>query len=173
MPPLWGITQPDTRYFARNISPREPGGGTLYHGGGVLIEEGREPMHALASQAQSAFVTDERGAEIQRRLAELGITDREFYAKTGIDRKTLRRAVAGEEGTRASTYMAINAALDKIEAVVRGVEMDPSADFVEFTVEGNFGVRAVVKGPVKDMEELQKAVSRLVREMRSNDTDDA
>lgn len=130
-------------------------------------------MHALASRAQSGVVTtDERGAEIQRRLEELGITDREFYAKTGIDRKTLRRAVAGEEGTRASTYMAINAALDKIEAVVRGVELDPAADFVEFTVEGNFGVRAVVKGPVKDMDELQRAVSRLVKEMRSNDPEE-
>lgn len=131
-------------------------------------------MHALLSPAQSGVVTtDERGAQIQRRLDDLGITDREFYARTGIDRKTLRRAVAGEEGTRASTYMAINAALDKIEAMVEGPELDPAADFVEFTVEGNFGVRAVVKGPVKDMDELQKAVSRLVREMRNSSQDEA
>lgn len=137
------------------------------------MREGVGTMRALISPAESDVVTtDEPGALIQRRLDSLGITDREFYAKTGIDRKTLRRAVAGEEGTRPSTYMAINAALDKLEAMVRGPEPDPAADFVEFTVEGNFGVRAVVKGPVKDMEELQKAVSRLVREMRSSDLDE-
>lgn len=117
--------------------------------------------------------SDERGAEIQRRLDALGITDREFYAKTGIDRKTLRRAVAGEESTRPSTYIAIHAALDKLEAMVTGGDVStPGADYVEFTVEGNFGVRAVVRGPVKDMAELQAAVSRLVREMRTAQDDD-
>jgi hypothetical protein len=165
--------QPDAREFTQKISCVAVSGCTLYHKGWSSSEGGRKVMLGVASQAQSRVVaTDERGAEIQRRLGDLGITDREFYAKTGIDRKTLRRAVAGEEGTRASTYMAINAALDKIEATVRGVELDPSADFVEFTVEGNFGVRAVVKGPVKDMDELQRAVSRLVREMRTNDPDE-
>lgn len=132
-------------------------------------------MLTATSRADLPVVTtsDDRGAEIQRRLDDLGITDREFYARTGIDRKTLRRAVAGEEGTRLSTYMAINAALDKLEALTRGQDVStPGADYVEFTVEGNFGVRAVVKGPVKDMEELQRAVSRLVREMRASEEGD-
>ena len=69
-------------------------------------------MGALRYAAKSPSVTDDRGAVIQRRLDALGITDREFYARTGIDRKTLRRAVAGEEGTRASTYIAIESAID-------------------------------------------------------------
>lgn len=134
-------------------------------------------MSATRHAAELRGVTDaddDRGAAIQRRLDELGITDREFYARTGIDRKTLRRAVAGEEGTRASTYIAIESAIDKMEANVRGLPTTraPEEDYVEFTVEGNFGVRAVVKGPVKDMEELQKAVTRLVREMRNNDQDE-
>lgn len=115
---------------------------------------------------------EERGAQIQARLDELGIKDREFYAKTGIDRKTLRRAVAGEERVRDSTYDAINAALDRLEVSNEGIgeaEVDPTNDdYVEFTVEGNFGVRAVVKGPVRDMDELQKAVAHLVREMRTS-----
>ena len=42
---------------------------------------------------------------------------------------------------------------------------------MEFTIEGNFGVRAVVKGPVKDMDELQRAVAKLVREMRNPEAD--
>ena len=126
-------------------------------------------MGALRYAAKSPSVTDDRGAVIQRRLDALGITDREFYARTGIDRKTLRRAVAGEEGTRASTYIAIESAIDKMEAEVKGLPTARTAgeDYVEFTVEGNFGVKAVVKGPVKDMDE--RAVARLVREMRNPD----
>lgn len=128
--------------------------------------------------AESPLVTDEygdRGAEIQKRIDALGITDREFYAKTGIDRKTLRRAVEGVEGTRASTYIAIEAALAKLENAVRGKAVTHrmgEEDYVEFTVEGNFGVRAVVRGPVKDMDELQRAVGKLVREMRGEQGDE-
>lgn len=109
-------------------------------------------------------VTENRGQEIERRFDALGIADREWYRLTGIDRKTLNRAIAGA-GTRGSTYTAILHELDRLEKRVGGVE--PSGDdYVEFTVEGNFGVRAVVKGPVKDMAALQEAVARLVRDMR-------
>lgn len=135
-------------------------------------------MHAVTHGAESRTVSsdeddaDGRGAEIQRRLSDLGISDREFYDKTGIDRKTLKRAIAGVPGTRPSTYIAITAALDRLERMVRGEPADrPEADYVEFTVEGNFGVRAVVKGPVKDMDELQRAVARLVKEMRQEGND--
>lgn len=127
-------------------------------------------MQALGNRADWPVVSDERGEEIQQRLDALGISDREFYKRTGIDRKTLNRAIAGE-GTRASTYIAIDAALTRLESMVgkRGAVEHPD-DFVEFTVEGNFGVRAVVRGPVKDMDELQRAVSKLVREMRGDES---
>lgn len=133
-------------------------------------------MVALRYAAESPGVTDDedRGSAIQRRLDNLGVGDREFYARTGIDRKTLRRAVAGEEGVRTSTYIAIESALDKMEALTRGVPTTEAfgGDYVEFTVEGNFGVKAVVKGPVKDMDELQRAVGRLIREMRGEEGSD-
>lgn len=132
-------------------------------------------MGAVRHGAESPDVTDDveeesRGAAIKRRLKALGISDREFTATTGVDRKTLNRAIANDEATRASTYLAIEAAIDKMEARVRGLPVAQAEDdYVEFTVEGNFGVRAVVKGPVKDMDELQRAVARLVREMRGDD----
>lgn len=47
---------------------------------------------------------------------------------------------------------------------------DPSEDLVEFTVEGNFGVRAVVKGPVRDMDALQAAVSKLIAGMQTDES---
>jgi hypothetical protein len=135
-------------------------------------------MDVVRYTAESPDVTDddERGTRIQERLDALGIADREFHARTGIDRKTLRRAVANDPGVRHSTYMAINAALDKMEAAVRGIPVqrqDPGADYVEFTVEGNFGVRAVVKGPVKDMDELQRAVAKLIRDMKGEEGPDS
>lgn len=42
---------------------------------------------------------------------------------------------------------------------------NPSDDLVEFSVEGNFGVRAVVKGPVRDIEALREAVAKLIADM--------
>lgn len=128
-------------------------------------------------QAQSLSVTEDRqdrGAAIQARLDQLGISDREFYRQTGIDRKSLGRAIEGVDTVRGSTYDAIETALSRLEGAVEGragrVELgDPEDDFVEFTIEGNFGVRAVVKGPVRDMDQLQKAVADLVREMRSGE----
>jgi hypothetical protein len=128
----------------------------------------------MGSQAQSLSVTEnrgERGDAINARLEALGIGDREFQRATGIDRKTLDRAIKGVDTVRPSTYDAIETALTRLEDAVGGkagrVELGhPDDDFVEFTIEGNFGVRAVVKGPVRDMEQLQKAVSDLVREMR-------
>lgn len=134
--------------------------------------EGAGRMKVVGDTAQSALVTSERGDQIKDRLDRLGISDREFYAKTGIDRKTLNRAIDMAPGVRGSTYMAIEAAIDKLEAAMQGqpVAQMPSEDMVEFTIEGNFGVRAVVKGPVKDMDELQRAVTRLVREMRGDES---
>lgn len=131
-------------------------------------------MSTTLTTAESPPVTadGERGERIQRRLDELGISDREFHERTGIDRKTVRRAVDGEARVRASTYAAIEAALDRLEAHVAGVPDvhpvgDPADRLVEFIVEGNLGVRAVVKGPVRDIDALEAAVAKLVRDMQS------
>lgn len=115
----------------------------------------------------------ERGAAIQARLDAIGISDREFYEKTGIDRKTLRRAVAAEERVRPSTYAAIESALDKIEAQLRGGQRSMSeptpigeSGLVEFDISGDFGVHVIVKGPVSDAEMLQRQVLGIIREIR-------
>jgi len=134
-------------------------------------------MHAVANGAQSGGVTDsERAQKIRERLDALGISDREFEATTGVDRKALRRAASGEP-VRRSTYVAIETWLDRIEHEVgmdapplpEGARQigDPADGLVEFTVEGNFGVRAVVKGPIRDLDALQKAVSKLIAGMQA------
>lgn len=131
-------------------------------------------MQAVHDGADLPTVDDiERGAAIQRRLDQLGISDREFHEHTGIDRKTLRRAVTGAENVRTSTYTAIEAALSKLEDRVRpaGVAGSDEAGLVTFKLSGNFGVDVVVQGPVSDMAELEAAVERLVRSMKDKDRD--
>lgn len=49
---------------------------------------------------------------------------------------------------------------------------DPSEGLVEFRVSGAFGVQAVVRGPITDIDALQAAVSRLIAGMRVDDVDE-
>lgn len=125
-------------------------------------------MRTLVHTADLPPVGDEqrRGQAIQQRLDRLGISDREFHEQSGIDRKTLRRAVAGEERVRASTYSAIEAALDRLEKRVRPDVAVPEAGLVTFELSGDFGVEVVVKGPVENLDELEASVERLLRRMR-------
>lgn len=126
-------------------------------------------MQLLTGTAQSAVMDAQRGDEIQRRLDALGISDREFHERTGIDRKTLRRAIAGEERVRSSTYGAIEAALDRLERdVTAGTEGAPGG-LVTFRLSGNFGVDVVVQGPVTNLSELEASVERLVQSMKKDD----
>jgi hypothetical protein len=115
-------------------------------------------------------MTTERGTEIQRRLDALGISDREFREETGIDRKTLRRAVNAEERVRPSTYAAIESALDKLEREVGIGAPTPQlsgagTDLIEFDVSSEGGFHVVVKGPVKDADALRAPVTAFIREM--------
>jgi hypothetical protein len=134
-------------------------------------------MNGLLSSADFSVVTSsggdssDRGAAISRRFEMLGISDREWHTITGIDRKTLHRAISNYPGTRNSTYDAIEANLDKLEAAVSGEPTtarpigDPADDLVEISVEGNFGVRAVVKGPVRDIDALRQVARELIADM--------
>ncbi len=46
---------------------------------------------------------------------------------------------------------------------------DPGDDLIEFTVKGNFGVSAIVKGPIRDIDQLQEAVSKLIAGMSTGE----
>jgi hypothetical protein len=133
-------------------------------------------MNKLASGADLRSVTssngdgDDRGSAIGRRFEALGISDRDWHATTGIDRKTLRRAIAN--GSNASTYTAIEAWLDKLEARNAGApvaipaQAKSSEDLIEFDISGDFGVHVVVKGPVRDADVLRRQAAELIREIR-------
>lgn len=55
------------------------------------------------------------------------------------------------------------------EVTVRPIG-DPEDDLVEFTVVGNFGVRAVVKGPIRNLDALQASVSKLIAGMQVDES---
>jgi hypothetical protein len=133
-------------------------------------------MQPMRSGANLPPVDDddraERGRAIQARLDALGIKDREFHRRTGIDRKTLNRAIDALPTVRPSTYDAIESALDRIESDMkprlRAAEDERTAEagLVTFKLSGNFGVDVVVQGPVDNLDELEESVERLIRRMR-------
>jgi hypothetical protein len=49
---------------------------------------------------------------------------------------------------------------------------EPDDGLVEFRVSGAFGVQAVVKGPIRDIDALQSAVSRLIAGMRVDEAEE-
>lgn len=141
-----------------------------YESGRGACETGGAGMSAVEIAADSVFVTEpDRGAGIRQRLDALGISDREWYTRTGIDRKTLNRAIENDERVRENTYGAIENWIERLEREIAGVRSDPADDLIEFRLSGNFGVDVVVKGPIRDRGELEDAVARLIREMRGTE----
>jgi hypothetical protein len=129
-----------------------------------------------AHAAQFRLVADsERGQRIQERLDKLRISDRQFQERSGIDRKTLRRAVAGGEHVRESTYRAIESWLDRLERIAAGFdglkdepEPEPQGQgIVKYRLKGDFGVDLLVEGPVDNLAALEASVVRMMREMRA------
>jgi transcriptional regulator with XRE-family HTH domain len=121
------------------------------------------------------------GMSVEARRVKLGMSVKALAETAGVDRSRVVAIEAGEPTVRAATLGAVMAALDRLEDEMGMRDADhpstraigdPSEDLVEFTIEGNFGVRAVVKGPVRDLEALQGAVSKLVRDMQSQTPED-
>lgn len=131
-------------------------------------------MSVMTVPARFERVDASVGAEIQERRLKLGISVKGLAEKAGVDRGRLAALEAGDASVRATTVGAVKSALDRLEHEL-GMDLpmrqigEPADDLVEFTVEGNFGVRAVVKGPVRDLDALQAAVSRLVRDMQTDE----
>lgn len=131
-------------------------------------------MHALSDEADSAPVGNAARAEkIQNRLQVLGISDREFAERTGLDRKALRRAANGEP-VREVTYTAIESWLTRLEReagisapLPEGFEYvgNPAERFISVEV-GEGDARVVFKGSVEDADVLREQALKLVEETR-------
>lgn len=132
----------------------------------------------LPAVTTSAGDSTDRGSAIARRVEALGITDREWHAVTGIDRKTLNRAIRNEPGTRPSTYTAIEAELDRLEARNAGqpVTAEPqeiAPGVVRVEVQGVYGAKALVfQAPVENVDVLEQMVDRIMRRLAGEQADD-
>lgn len=113
-------------------------------------------------------VNERSGEEIKARRVALGMTVSALAREAKVDRTHLSEFEEGKRHPRDNWIGAVDSALSRIEEET-GMDVpsrrDNDDDLVEFTIEGNFGVRAVVKGPVRDMAELKAAVADLIREM--------
>lgn len=129
-------------------------------------------MSAMPIGAKLSAVNDDSGAEIRARRKRLGMTIGALAERAQVHRDTLSAIERGGSDPQTSTAGRIERALDELEhemgmdlPSVVGVVGDPDEGLVEFTVEGHFGVRAVVKGPIKDIDKLQEAVGKLIAGM--------
>lgn len=118
--------------------------------------------------AEFPRVSDERrGDAIRNRRLAHGIRSvREFAEASGVSRNAV---TAAEEG-RASegTYLRLEAWLDAFDHET-GSDVPPSsnhAETIEFVVEGDFGVKVTVRGPITNREDLQAAAAEIVRTIR-------
>jgi transcriptional regulator with XRE-family HTH domain len=123
---------------------------------------------------------DQEGARIKERRTRIGMSVKALAERANVDRGRLT-AIENGAPARDSTIGAIERALGELEHEMAldeklppGVSRigDPDQGLVEFTIEGNFGVRAVVKGPVADIEALQKAASDLIGSMNMSHADE-
>lgn len=118
------------------------------------------------------------GRDIERRRVRLGLSVSAMAHEAKVDRSRVSAIEAGDTSVRDSTIGAVVSALERLETEM-GMDGptrtigDPADDLVEFIIEGNFGVRAVVKGPVRDLDALQEAASKLMRSLRISSAEES
>lgn len=134
-------------------------------------------MLTMSERASVAAMTEGVGPRIRERRARIGMSVKALAERAGVDRGRLAEIEAGAaKNVRPATIGAIERALDELE-VEKGVADsdlpagahrvgDPADDLVEFTIEGTGGIRAVVKGPIRDMAALQAAAQKLIEGMQ-------
>lgn len=115
----------------------------------------------------------EEGDSVTTRRERLGLTKIALAKESGVDRDTLADIEAGK-GFQALTLAKIADALTRLEdeAGYTAAEKAVQSGIVEFEVSGDFGVRVVVRGPIGDTEELERSVTRLIRNIRESQTTD-
>jgi transcriptional regulator with XRE-family HTH domain len=114
-------------------------------------------------------VRSEAVAALESRRAGHGIPVAELARLAGVDRNYLAKALKGQQAVSDTFLGKITRALERFEDETGS---NGDVDLVEFRVAGNFGVTAVVKGPVRNMPELEAAVGRLIAQMQDKAAQD-
>ena len=138
-------------------------------------------MEAMHNGSGVVLMSDgTRWHAIEQRYLRLGITSQRDLerATNSVDMAVSRAAImkAGQGKASDGTYARLEAALDKIEHEMTSEAEElaeavvTEAGMVTFDLRGVFGAESVtVKGPVKNLAELEAAVEKLLRGPRDQD----
>lgn len=140
---------------------------------GDLVGQGWH-MSAVAARPHNVIgVTDVSvGDEIRKRRVDNGLSIKALAERAGVDRGTLAAIEDGNSSARPTTIAAVLTALDAFDEETSGPYDEPAEKGqVTFKVDGNFGVRVTVQGPVENMSELREQVSRLIETMEQRRSD--
>jgi transcriptional regulator with XRE-family HTH domain len=100
------------------------------------------------------------------------MTVNQLAKESGVDRMTITKLEKGGSRYRDSTVGQLTSTLDRLEHEL-GFDLPAatsdltSEGLVEISVAGDFGVSVIVKGPVRDIAELEAAASRLLQKMQA------
>jgi DNA-binding XRE family transcriptional regulator len=122
-------------------------------------------------------VMETEGNKVRERRTALGMSQEELAKEAkarghGVNRDTVG-AIEKGLGYRAASLTKINKTLDELEEEA-GMHAPPlpQTDTIEFQVSGDFGVKVVVSGPIKDADTLRRQASLLIQDMRSRPSGD-
>lgn len=132
-------------------------------------------MHAVQTTEESTSVTTDDGKDIEKRRNRMHMTIDELAREAKVDPDTLSKWEQGKRKPQPRTRKAILEALARLELEQGHTAPPPvSEDFVEFRIEGVMGVKAiVVKGPVKDVEQFENSIARIIRQVTQGEAPDA
>lgn len=117
---------------------------------------------------ESAPVADNDGGDVRARRVRLGMTIDQLADEAGVDADTLGDYESGRRNPRDITKQKVASALERLEEET-GLNAPPPEDVLSFDVQTDGGFRVVVKGPMKDADEVRRQVSELLRDMRRTD----
>lgn len=133
-------------------------------------------MNAAHAEQSPPVTANEDVEQVRRRRQRIGMKITELAQEAGISRDTLSDLEAGNKRPHADTVEKVLVALERLETEM-GMDApplppgarylgDPADDLIEFVIEGTDGIRAVVKGPIRNMEALQASAQKLIEGMQ-------
>jgi DNA-binding XRE family transcriptional regulator len=128
--------------------------------------------------AESVAVAHEDNGSVTARREKLGLSKAKLAALADVDRETLAKIEAGQPVTQTKAQQVEDALRTRefeygmgAPAATVAPANGNGAETVEFTIEGDFGVRVTVKGPITDHEILRADVTEIIRSIREGRED--
>lgn len=143
------------------------------------LDDTKEPT--MSSARQTEKMAPMTPSPLQARIdaldlhrQELGVTVERLCARAGLTAQSWRDMRNGKRGEK--TVEKFERALAWIEEHADDQLADDSttaqspspSSLMEFEVTGDFGVRVVVRGPVGNAEELERAAAQIIRDIRGS-----